>query len=161
MNSKLTPARLGFLSLVAAGAFAAATQSSLAGECPADLIVADSNMQTDMSAKGVTDTVIGAIDLANEAPMLDNRMFRLRRLEIEAGGVVPWHSHGERPAIIYIVSGEIVEHSSTCAVPILQRAGEVSLETHPVSHWWENVSGAPVVLLSADILHVEGDDKTM
>jgi len=33
-----------------------------------------------------------------------------RKLTIEPGGVVPRHSHGDRPAIIYIAEREIVEY---------------------------------------------------
>jgi quercetin dioxygenase-like cupin family protein len=74
---------------------------------------------------------------------------------------VPWHSHAERPAIIYIVSGTIVEYASTCAVPIVHRAGDVARETHATSHWWKNTSNRPAVLLSADILHDKADPHMM
>src|SRR2546429_1060354 len=40
----------------------------------------------------------------------------------------PWHSHGERPALIYIIEGEIVEYASNCAAPITHKAGERSEE---------------------------------
>ena len=46
---------------------------------------------------------------------------QFRKLVIEPGGVVPWHSHGDRPAIIYVVSGEIIEYASNCAVPIVHK----------------------------------------
>lgn len=92
--------------------------------------------------------------------MLQDHALRLRRLEIKPGGVVPWHSHGDRPAIIYVVEGEIYEHASTCAVPILHKAGEVAPEMHATSHWWQNTSKKTVVLLSADILH-DANDKNM
>jgi hypothetical protein len=36
-------------------------------------------------------------------------------------------------------------------------AGEVAVENHNVSHWWKNLSSAPVTLLSFDILHDESD----
>ena len=88
--------------------------------------------------KGVDDKVIGSIDLAKEGPALKDHKLRLRRLVIQPGGVVPWHSHAERPAIIYIVSGTIVEYRSTCAVPIVHKAGEVAEEMHTTSHWWKN-----------------------
>ena len=77
-------------------------------------------------AKGVTDTVIGSTDLAKEPVGIHDRLFRLRKLVVEPGGVVPWHSHGDRPALIYIISGEITEYSSTCAVPIVHRAGDTA-----------------------------------
>jgi quercetin dioxygenase-like cupin family protein len=151
-------------SLSVIGGLAAAvllSTTAIAGECPADKRVADSGVQSDAPANNVTDSVIASIDLANEAPMLDGRAFRLRRLEIQPGGVVPWHSHEERPAIIYILSGEIIEHSSTCAVPILHKAGDVAQETHAVSHWWENTGSVPVVLLSADIFPAVMDPGMM
>jgi quercetin dioxygenase-like cupin family protein len=59
-------------------------------------------------AKGVVDSVRSAVDLTKEALALDGRLFRLRQLDIEPGGIVPWHSHGERPAQIYIVKGSII-----------------------------------------------------
>ena len=143
----------------AIAAVAAFPLAASAGECPADKVVADSGMKSDAAAKDVTDTVIGSIDLKDEAPKLDGRLFRLRRLEIEPGGIVPWHSHAERPALIYVVEGEMVEHSSTCSVPIVHKAGEVAQETHAVSHWWENAGGVKAVLLSADIFpdHMDKD----
>jgi quercetin dioxygenase-like cupin family protein len=156
-----TARRLALCSTILAGAIVATALPAAAGECPSDKVVTDSNMMSDAAAQGVSDVVIASIDLAEEAPKLDNRMFRLRRLEIAPGGIVPWHAHAERPAIIYIVEGEVVEHSSTCAVPIVHRAGEVSTETHMVSHWWQNETDKPVVLLSTDILHVKDDPAQM
>lgn len=131
-----------------------------AGQCPADKLGTDVTKPSTMAAKDVTDKVLASIDLANEPAMIQDRSLRLRRLEIKPGGVVPWHSHGDRPAIIYVVEGEIFEHASTCAVPILHKAGEVAPETHATSHWWENKSKKTVVLLSADVLH-DTNDKNM
>jgi hypothetical protein len=36
-------------------------------------------------------------------------------------------------------------------------AGEVSVETNGVSHWWQNKGTEKVVLLSADVLHDPAD----
>jgi quercetin dioxygenase-like cupin family protein len=110
--------------------------------------------------KGVTDTVIGSIDLAREPVGITGRQFRLRRLEVAPGGVVPWHSHGNRPAIIHIISGEITEYSSDCRVPITHRAGDSVPERHTASHWWTNRGSMPAVLLSADLLPA-GEDPGM
>ena len=71
-------------------------------------------------------------------------------LEIVPGGEVAWHSHDDRPALIYVVSGTITEYASTCSVPIVHEAGDLSIESH-LSHWWKNTSAKPVVLISADI----------
>ena len=59
---------------------------------------------------------------------------------------MPWHSHADRPAIIYIIEGEIVEYASNCAVPIVHKAGDVVAETPEVSHWWKNLGDKTVVL---------------
>lgn len=132
-----------------------------AGECPAGKVTANGQKPGATANKGVTDTVIGSIDLAQEAPRLANHKFRIRRLVVQPGGTVAWHSHGERPALIYILSGTIVEYRSTCAVPITHRAGEVATEVHTTQHWWKNHSRKPVVLLSTDIVGEKSDKHVM
>lgn len=145
--------------LAAAASTALLSSAAFAGSCPADKMMADAQKPGATKPVGVADTVIASIDLAKEGPKLAEHKFRMRRLVIQPGGVVPWHSHAERPAIIYIVSGSITEYRSNCAVPIVHKAGEVTEETHAVSHWWKNHTRNPVVLLSADIMHDADHDK--
>lgn len=139
------------------GAFIA---PAFAGECPADKMKADAVKPVTHGPKGVTDKVLASIDLSKEKVALKDRTMRVRKLEIQPGGVVPWHSHADRPALIYVMSGEIVENASNCAVPIVHKAGEVARETHATSHWWQNNGKATVVLLSFDILS-DPNDKHM
>jgi quercetin dioxygenase-like cupin family protein len=145
--------------LVAAGLLAgvAFAGPAFAGECPADKMGVDVTKPGATEPKGVTDTVMASIDLSQESIMAEDRKFRLRKLTIEPGGVVPWHSHGDRPAIILIVQGTIEEYASNCAVPIVHKAGDVTSETHGTSHWWKNTGTETVVIYSADILHDEHD----
>ena len=149
-----------FRTALAAAALAAFATSAIAGECPADKMGVNVTKPGAMEPKGVTDTVLAAIDLAQEPAKINDRQFRIRRLTIEPGGIVPWHSHGNRPALIYIVEGEIIEFASNCAVPILHKAGEVARETHVTAHWWQNKTDKTVVLLSADLLQ-DVNDKHM
>ena len=149
------------LALVAGLTVAAFGAPAFAGECPADQAGVNPLADRMTEPSGVTDVVLGAIDLAAEPANIQDRTFRLRRLEIQPGGVVPFHSHEDRPAQIYVVSGEIVEYSSDCLVPIVHKAGEVSTETHAVAHWWMNVGSEPAVLISADLLHQQIDDNVM
>jgi quercetin dioxygenase-like cupin family protein len=132
------------------------TDLAFAGECPADQKKADAREPVTHGPQGVTDNVIASIDVSKEPANID-RKFRMRKLTVEPGGVVPWHSHGDRPAIIYIVSGEITEYASNCTVPILHKSGEVVAETSEVSHWWKNLGDQTAVLLSADLLKDESD----
>lgn len=151
--------------IVAAAALLAVTAGgpALAGECPAASVVAPGAGQAAgaTAPSGVVDTVLAATDLAGEPVGIGDRTFRLRRLVIQPGGEVPWHSHDDRPAIIYVVSGEVTEYASTCAAPIVHRAGEATPERHGTSHWWRNTGSAPAVLLSADLLRSAADHKVM
>lgn len=132
--------------------------AAFAGECPADKLVADGKGQADQgkAAKDVTDDVLAAIDLSKENVAAADHQFRMRRLEIQPGGIVPWHNHADRPAIIYVVQGEITEYASICAAPILHKAGEVSVDAGR-SHWWKNTGKEKVVLISSDILFDKAD----
>lgn len=126
---------------------------ALAGECPADKVSPGVRTQGETQPKGVTDTVLASIDLSKEKVNLGDHQLRTRKLVIRPGGVVPWHSHEDRPALIYIVSGTIEEYASNCSVPIVHKAGEVSVEKSGVQHWWKNTGKTPVVLLSSDVFH--------
>jgi len=147
--------------LFAGAALAASLTASaaLAGECPADQVKPGATKPVDVGHEGVTDTVIAMIDVDKEQAIKD-RKFRLRKLVIEPGATVPWHSHADRPAIIYVIEGEIEEYASNCAVPIVHKAGEVVAETKEISHWWKNTGNTTVVLLSADLLK-DPNDHTM
>ena len=154
----LRPWRKVAIAAIVSAAGIATVSTARAGECPADKIVADGKGQP-MGAtepKDVTDNVLAMIDLSKENVKADDHRFRMRQLVIQPGGIVPWHSHADRPALIYVVSGEITEYASTCAIPLLHKAGEVSVDAGR-SHWWQNTGKTPVVLISADILHDAND----
>ena len=126
-----------------------------AGQCPADKMSPGVRTSGEMKPKDVTDNVLGQVEPAKEKVNLADRRLRLRKLVVQPGGVVPWHSHEDRPAIIYVVSGTISEYASNCSVPIEHKTGEVSVEKLGVQHWWKNTGKSPVVLLSADLFHDE------
>ena len=125
---------------------------SWAADCPPDKTAVDAMKPGPMTPSKVTDTVISSIDLAPIGSGFEGRKMRLRKLVVQPGGVVPWHSHEKRPANIYIISGSITEYRSTCAVPIEHGPGDVTSEFGPLAHWWKNNTKKPTVLLSADIL---------
>ena len=78
---------------------------------------------------------------------------RTRRLVVQPGGIVPIHSHADRPALIITVSGSITEHRSDCSTPIEHHAGDISREADGISHYWINHGSEPAVLLSSDVFH--------
>jgi quercetin dioxygenase-like cupin family protein len=140
------------ISTFAAAALGVAAPA-FAGECPANQMRAGATKPVTTAAKGVTDKVLSQIDLAGEKLALKGHLMRVRKLEIQPGGIVPWHSHEDRPALIYVVSGQIHEYASNCAVPIEHKSGEVSIEKLGVQHWWKNTGKTPAVLLSSDVFH--------
>lgn len=139
--SKLTLAALGLM-LGAAPA--------LAGTCPAGKEGENALAGRLTMPKGVTDTVIGSVDLGQEIGV-NGRDLRTRRLIVQPGGVVPFHSHAGRPALIVTVKGEIVEYRSNCMVPIVHKAGDISREADGISHYWINKGKVAVELLSSDV----------
>ncbi|RAH98356.1 cupin [Acuticoccus sediminis] len=142
---------------VAALTFAAASgaTAAMAGECAkADRLSTPQTIEM-QDGSGVEAVVLSTVPLDGWRGV-DGLMLRTRRLTIAPGGIVPTHSHGDRPAIIVIVSGEIDEHNSVCAKPIHHVAGDETGEFGAdLSHWWENTSDTPVVILSSDVVPVE------
>jgi quercetin dioxygenase-like cupin family protein len=157
MLKQFSSARGFACAAVTATSMLASLAYATAGECPADKVQTDVRPPDATPAQGVTDTVLASIDLAKEPVKLGDHLQRIRKLVVQPGGVVPWHSHTDRPALIYIIEGEIVEYASNCAVPIVHKAGDVRAETQGTSHWWKNLSDKPVTLLSFDILHDKSD----
>lgn len=137
---------MGMLAALAIGSQGAVS----AAECPAGKMGVDVTKPGPMKPSGVTDDVIGSIDL--KAYGSPNHLLRMRRLVVQPGGIVPWHSHGERPANILVVSGAITEYRSTCAAPIEHKTGDVAVESGSLAHWWKNNTNKPAVLISGDIL---------
>ncbi|WP_284616256.1 cupin domain-containing protein [Aquabacterium humicola] len=145
MKSLTASATLLFASLLAT--------TAQAGECPAGQRMANPLTGAATAPVGVTDDELAAIDLSKENVKLAQRRLRLRHMVIQPGGIVPLHSHADRPALIMVTAGEIHEHSSQCAVPILHRAGEVAREALGTQHWWKNSGSQPVHLTIADIVN--------
>lgn len=136
-----------------AAATLAAAGVAHAGECPADKAAANPLPNAPTAPVGVVDTTLASIDLAQENVRLPERRLRLRHMTIAPGGIVPIHSHDDRPALIMVNKGEIYEYSSKCAVPILHKAGEVSREFLGVRHWWKNTGSETVDLTIGDIVN--------
>ena len=138
------------LALIAALATA---NLAFAGTCPDGKAAANPLADAATAPVGVTDTEIASIDLSKENVKLKERRLRMRLMVIAPGGIVPMHSHKDRPALIITVSGQITEHRSSCAVPIIHHAGEIAREADGISHWWSNEGAEPAVLLSSDVFH--------
>ena len=145
-NLTKTTVAAGILAIAALGG----ATPAFAGQCSATGVNALANAPS--MPKDVTDTVIGAVDLGKEINV-DGRQLRTRRLVVQPGGIVPLHSHADRPALIITVSGSITEYRSDCSAPIVHQAGDISREADGISHYWVNNGSEPAVLLSSDVFH--------
>ena len=144
----------GLLSL---GGIAAAQ----AGECPAGKAGTNPLPGAATAPVGVTEMELISIDLSTEKVNLPDRRLRFRHMEITPGGIVPLHSHADRPALIMVNQGQIYEYSSQCTVPLLHKAGEIAKESNGLTHWWKNEGNVTVVLTIADIVNDKKPDTMM
>jgi quercetin dioxygenase-like cupin family protein len=146
---------LAFAGMIA-GSLATAS-SALAGECPAGKMKPDVREKVDYKPVGVTDVTLGSIDLEKQPANIKDRELRFRKLTIEPNGIVPWHSHDDRPAIIFVQQGEIVEYASNCSEPIVHKAGDIRPEVFGTSHWWKNLGKETVILYVGDVRKDQND----
>jgi quercetin dioxygenase-like cupin family protein len=151
MFTHLTLSRAVWAGFALAGVLVVSAQPVFAGECPADKIKPNARQMVDYKPVGVTDVTLGSIDLEKQPANIKDRELRFRKLTIEPGGIVPWHSHDDRPALIYVQQGEIVEYASNCIDPIMHKAGDLRPEVFGTSHWWKNLGKETVVLYVGDV----------
>ncbi len=102
-------------------------------------------------ARAIHAETVGVVDLGAEIPATAGRNLRLRLWTLEPDGVVPVHSHANRPAMIYFLGGKLIEHGSDKAAPTEYRPDGVSLQAQGVSHRWETNGDVPVKMLAIDI----------
>jgi len=106
---------------------------------------------------------ISNVPIAN-APLADEGLgqingynLRTRSWNISGDtGIVPIHSHADRPAIVFTLTGEIYEYRSDAPERILHSAGGLSLEEGNVTHWWLNEGPEDVRLIAFDAFKARG-----
>ena len=144
-----------FLTAAAVAALCVSTflgASAEAGQCPADQVLTTPRELKKAPDIGIKRPILAAVSLKGWRGLGDMSL-RMRQLTVLPGGVVPTHAHNDRPTIIYIVSGEIWENNTHCAVPILHKSGEWTPEFGEFdASWWENKSDQPVVIISTDVV---------
>jgi quercetin dioxygenase-like cupin family protein len=100
--------------------------------------------------KGFGQDRLEVVDISKDFPGMEGRQLRLRRLTVAPGGIAANHNHKERPSITYVVSGEIIDHREGEA-PKKVLAGQSFLEPGNLTHWIENRSAVPAILVAIDI----------
>src|SRR5262245_19631164 len=93
----------------------AAIQSAHVHECPTGRTLANARDASDTQAVGVESVDIGFVPLASDP----SRALRLRRITVQPGGVIPWHSHETLQGMALLVQGTMTEFRNTCIDPIV------------------------------------------
>ncbi len=100
--------------------------------------------------KGMNVSPPTAIELESEIDGVAGRQLRLRVVTFEPGGQIAVHSHKGRPAVVHMLQGTLMEHVEGKGT-FVRQAGESWSEGKDVTHWVENTSGQPAVLVAVDV----------
>lgn len=100
----------------------------------------------------MTNMDLGSFDLGREIPALKGRDVRARFWLMEPGGMIAEHCHADRPAFVYLLTGEVVETIEINGKPEKRiiRAGDSVPEHNGTHHWWVNQGATNVLMVAID-----------
>ena len=99
---------------------------------------------------GQSEELLRSLDLTNELESGRGRPLRMRRITVRPGGALALHNHVDRPAVTYMLSGEMTYYPEGKA-PVTVRAGEGFAEGRATTHWGQNTGTVPAVWIAVDI----------
>ena len=115
-------------------------------------VIGESMPPKDNAGVKIGDPVV--LDLTPWAGDMKGRQLRIRKLDIQPGGIIGIHSHDDRPDVSYLVQGTLTEFrsggfSESRGSDTLHAAGR------GVTHWVENKGSTSAVLIVADIFKAQ------
>lgn len=116
--------------------------------CPNGRTLEGANREAFGPQHGVTGTDIALTPLASDP----TRAVRMRRLEIEPGGVIAWHAHDQVQGMAIVLAGEMTEVRNSCMDTMLYRSGDVANEDAQTAHGWRNDGDVTAVVLTAHVV---------
>ena len=93
------------------------------------------------------------LDLAPEMDSVAGRALRMQLTTYEPGASNKPHSHRDRPEVVYILSGKVIEHRGDVAKEY--GPGDTFTADHTTTHWMENKGTVPAVMLVTGIAKKE------
>jgi quercetin dioxygenase-like cupin family protein len=103
--------------------------------------------------KGPTAKPLLNLDLAPEMDTVQGRTLRMQLTTYEPGSSNKPHSHKDRPEVVYILSGRVIEHRGDVAKEY--GPGDSFIADHTTTHWMENKGTVPAVMLVTGIAKKE------
>jgi quercetin dioxygenase-like cupin family protein len=93
------------------------------------------------------------LDLAPEMDSVQGRVMRMQLTTYEPGASNKAHSHKDRPEVVYILSGKVIEHRGDVAKEY--GPGDTFTADRNTTHWMENKGTVPAVMLVTGIAKKE------
>ena len=121
---------------------------SLALAFAAGFAAAQSKIPTE--TKGQSAVELRSLDLTGEMDSVVGRPLRMRKVTLAPGGVLGLHNHKDRPAITYLLEGEVIYHQEGKADQVVHSGGGFA-EGRATTHWAENRGSVPAVWIAVDI----------
>ncbi len=125
-----------------------AIQNARVRDCPAGRTLDNARLGSDPQSRGVESADIALTTLASDP----SRAVRLRRITVQPGGIIAWHTHDTLQGMALLVSGEMTEYRNTCLDPIRYRAGDVAREDATTAHGWRNEGDDVAVILVTHVV---------
>ena len=95
---------------------------------------------------------LSRFDLGRELKGLGGRDARLRFWLMDPGGTIRFHKHAERPAMVYLLTGEVEESKWGVQGTKTIKAGEVAVEAADTEHYWINKGQQAVTMAAVDLV---------
>jgi quercetin dioxygenase-like cupin family protein len=108
---------------------------------------------TAQTPRGQSTRPLVSVDLASEIDSVQGRILRMQMTTYEPGAAGMAHSHKDRPEVVYVLSGKIIDHRGDVAKEY--GAGESLTAGKDTTHWMENKGTVPAVLIVSTIAKKE------
>ena len=152
ITSRILLAAAALVAAALAAGEARAVEAQPIAECPPEHRLAEPRTLTAPPDEGTVREVLTYVSIGGWRGV-EGLSLRIRRITVKPGGFVPLHYHNDRPSVDYIIEGELIEHNTLCAVPIVHKPGHSANRFGDfLGHWWENRTDGDVVLVSADVV---------
>src|SRR5512145_2456161 len=99
---------------------------------------------------GQSEEPLRSLDLTTELESTKGRPLRMRKVTLQPGGVLGLHNHVDRPAITYLLQGEMTYHYDGKPDQVVKPGGGFA-EGRSTTHWAENTGKVPAVWIAVDI----------
>ena len=113
-------------------------------------VAAAAQRQPPKETVGQTEEALRSLDLTGELESGKGRPLRMRRITVQPGGALAVHDHVDRPAITYMLQGEMTYHQQG-KPDVVVRPGGGFAEGRATTHWGENTGKVPAIWIAVDI----------